>query len=85
MPGALTLKPPIVLSCLQAVKLISQLAARLPNLVALLQPNFEDAGALAIRQGCAQSLEIALLDPSAGQGVSVGVAAATGTEGQAGQ
>jgi hypothetical protein len=63
-------------SPLQAVKLLAQLASRLPNLVQLLQPNFDDSEALLLRQGCAQSLELALLDPSAGQSVSSGMAAA---------
>ena len=61
------------------------LSTRLPNLVALLQPESEDGEAILVRQGCAQSLELALLDPSAGQGVSSGVAAtAAGAESDAG-
>jgi hypothetical protein len=44
-----------------AVKLLAQLVSRLPNLVQLLQPNFDDSEALLLRQGCAQSLELALL------------------------
>ncbi|KAF6258705.1 hypothetical protein COO60DRAFT_1638930 [Scenedesmus sp. NREL 46B-D3] len=67
---------------LEAVKLLAQLAARLPNLVQLLQPNFDDSEALLLRQGCAQSLELALLDPSAGQSVSSGVAAAAARTGE---
>jgi hypothetical protein len=45
----------------QAVKLLAQMASRLPNLVQLLQPNFDDSEALLLRQGCAHSLELALL------------------------
>jgi hypothetical protein len=66
----------------QAVKLLAQLASRLPNLVQLLQPNFDDSEALLLRQGCAQSLELALLDPSAGQSVSSGMAAAAARTGE---
>jgi hypothetical protein len=66
----------------QAVKLLAQLASRLPNLVQLLQPNFDDSEALLLRQGCAQSLELALLDPSAGQSVSGGMAAAAARAGE---
>ncbi|KAF8066245.1 NUP205 [Scenedesmus sp. PABB004] len=47
---------------LEAAKLLAALAARLPNLVPLLQPNFDDGPALLVRQGAAQSLELALLD-----------------------
>lgn len=61
---------------LEAVKLLAQLAARLPNLVQLLQPNFDDSEALLLRQGCGHSLELALLDPAAGGSVSSGMAAA---------
>jgi hypothetical protein len=38
----------------QVIKLLSQLAARLPDLVGLLQPNFDESAALLIRQGFAQ-------------------------------
>lgn len=68
--------------CLQAVKLMSQMAARLPDLVQLLQPNFDDTAALDIRRGCAQSLELALLadtaagDPQEAPGAASGAGAA---------
>jgi hypothetical protein len=38
----------------QVIELLGTLAARLPDLVSLLQPNFDDAAALLIRQGFAQ-------------------------------
>lgn len=56
---------------------MSSLSGRLHNLVALLQPDSEDGAAILVRQGCAQSLELALLDPTFGLGLSTGVAAAT--------
>jgi len=38
----------------QAIRLLSQLSARLPDMVHLLQPNFDDTAAIITRQGFAQ-------------------------------
>lgn len=38
---------------LQAIRLLSQLAARLPDMVHLLQPHMDDTAAIIIRQGFA--------------------------------
>lgn len=38
----------------QVIRLLGQLAARLPDLVSLLQPNFDESAAILIRQGFAQ-------------------------------
>jgi hypothetical protein len=38
----------------QAIRLLSQLSARMPDIVHLLQPNFDDTAAIILRQGFAQ-------------------------------
>jgi hypothetical protein len=38
---------------LQAIKLLGQLSSRLPDIVHLLQPNFDDSAVIIIRQGFA--------------------------------
>lgn len=42
------------LNLLQAIRLLSQLSARMPDMVHLLQPNFDDTAAIIIRTGFAQ-------------------------------
>lgn len=46
--------PVLVSVLLQTIRLLSQLAARLPDIVGLLQPNYDDSAAIIIRQGLAQ-------------------------------
>lgn len=47
----------VALAVLQVIRLLSQLAARLPDIVGLLQPNFDESAAVLIRQGFAQVRE----------------------------
>jgi hypothetical protein len=44
----------VFVGVVQAIRLLSQLSARMPDIVHLLQPNFDDTAAVILRQGFAQ-------------------------------
>jgi hypothetical protein len=49
----------MTLSCvLQAIKLLGQLSSRLPDIVHLLQPNYDDSAVIIIRQGFAAVCDV---------------------------